>query len=94
MIKVWYGMMEIQKSLMLLSGAQALGYDTAYLRSIVRIDESGIAKTTDSRSLEMEGLWFVGYGNWTGYASATLIGINRSAKQTIIEIEEFLNKNK
>lgn len=70
------------------------GYDTAYLRSIVRIDERGIAKTTDSRSLEMEGLWFVGYGNWTGYASATLIGINRSAKQTIIEIEEFLNKNK
>ena len=41
----------------------------------------------------MPGLWLVGYGNWTGYASATIIGVNRTAKQTILEIEEFLKNS-
>ncbi|MDQ0594939.1 putative flavoprotein involved in K+ transport [Chryseobacterium ginsenosidimutans] len=68
------------------------GYDTSYLKSLIHIDEKGIAKTSESKSLEMKGLWLVRYGNWTGYASATLIGVNRTAKQTIFEIEEFLNK--
>ncbi|MBW8523866.1 NAD(P)/FAD-dependent oxidoreductase [Chryseobacterium chendengshani] len=70
------------------------GYDTSFLKSIIQVDEKGITETRDSKSLEVEGLWLVGYGNWTGYASATLIGLNRTAKQTIIEIEEFLTKNK
>ena len=47
----------------------------------------------ESKSLEMPGLWLVGYGNWTGYASATIIGVNRTAKQTILEIEEFLKNS-
>ncbi|WP_312297798.1 ArsO family NAD(P)H-dependent flavin-containing monooxygenase [Chryseobacterium sp.] len=69
------------------------GYDTSYLKSLIHIDEKGVAKTNESKSLEMPGLWLVGYGNWTGYASATLIGVNRTAKQTILEIEEFLNNS-
>lgn len=69
------------------------GYDTSYLKKLIHTDEKGIPKTIESRSLEKDGLWFVGYGNWSGYASATLIGVNRSAKQTVLEIEEFINKN-
>ncbi|MDH6252331.1 putative flavoprotein involved in K+ transport [Chryseobacterium sp. H1D6B] len=69
------------------------GYDTSYLKKLIHTDEKGIPKTIESRSLEIDGLWFVGYGNWSGYASATLIGVNRSAKQTVLEIEEFINKN-
>ncbi|MCA4776214.1 ArsO family NAD(P)H-dependent flavin-containing monooxygenase [Empedobacter falsenii] len=69
------------------------GYDTSFLKSLVKTDEKGAAKTNETKSLEVEGLWFVGYGNWSGYASATLIGVNRTAKQTVIEIEDFLSKH-
>jgi hypothetical protein len=31
-------------------------------------------------------LWLVGYGDWTGYASATLIGVGRTARATVDEI--------
>ncbi len=66
------------------------GYDTAHLKSLIKTDERGVANTKESKSLDIAGLWLVGYGGWTGYASATLIGLNRAAKQTIQEIEEFL----
>ena len=32
-------------------------------------------------------LWLVGYGGWTGFASATLIGVGRSARRTVEEVE-------
>ena len=32
-------------------------------------------------------LWLVGYGEWTGFASATLIGVGRSARATVEEIK-------
>jgi putative flavoprotein involved in K+ transport len=35
-------------------------------------------------------LWLVGYGEWTGFASATLIGVGRSARATVTEIEATL----
>lgn len=66
------------------------GYDTSHLRPLIETDERGMANTKESRSLDVEGLWLVGYGGWTGYASATLVGLNRTAKQTIQEIEVYL----
>lgn len=44
------------------------------------------------RSMQQPGLWLVGYGNWTGFASATLIGVGRSARQTVVEIEKYLEQ--
>jgi len=35
-------------------------------------------------------LWLVGYGEWTGFASATLIGVGRSARATVDEITSAL----
>ena len=70
------------------------GYGTSYLRDLVKLDNRGNASTMESKSTEMEGLWFVGYGNWTGYASATLIGINRNVKQAIQEVQSYLEVNK
>lgn len=35
-------------------------------------------------------LFLVGYGDWTGPASATLIGVGRSARDTVAEINEHL----
>lgn len=47
--------------------------------------------TQGTRAVEVEGLWLVGYGSWTGFASATLIGVGRFAKQTVSEVEEYLS---
>jgi cation diffusion facilitator CzcD-associated flavoprotein CzcO len=35
-------------------------------------------------------LWLLGYGSWTGEASATLVGVTRHARQAISEITAFL----
>lgn len=45
-----------------------------------------------TRSLSMPGVWLVGYGEWTGLASATLVGIMRSARGTAFEIDEYLDR--
>lgn len=66
------------------------GYDTAHLKPLLKTDDRGKANTKESKSLDIDGLWLVGYGGWTGYASATIIGLNRTAKKTIQEIEEYL----
>lgn len=39
-----------------------------------------------ARSAEQPMLWLVGYGEWTGFASATLIGVGRSARAVVDEI--------
>lgn len=49
-----------------------------------RVDVSGTHSTQEPR------LWLVGYGEWTGAASATLIGVTRTARSTVSEIDAFL----
>lgn len=56
----------------------------------LNIIKSGRIKTNETRVKDFDGLWLVGFGNWTGYASATLIGVGRTAKKTIAEIAGFL----
>ena len=58
------------------------------------VNENGKVETIGTKSNEIDGLWLVGYGNWTGFASATLIGVGRSAKKTVEEIIEYLSVNK
>lgn len=43
-------------------------------------------RTDGTRSLGAPGLWLVGYGDWTGPASATLIGVGRTARDTVAAI--------
>lgn len=69
------------------------GFATSFLKNIVSTDELGIVKTEESKATEIPGLWLAGYGSWTGFASATLIGINRNAKQTCSEIIDYLQQN-
>lgn len=66
------------------------GYATDHLKNIVTTDEKGKIKTKGTRSTEEKNLWLVGYGGWTGFASATLIGVGRSARSTIKEVQESL----
>jgi putative flavoprotein involved in K+ transport len=43
-----------------------------------------------TRSVGEPRLWLLGYGDWTGLASATLIGVGRAAKSTVQSITEWL----
>jgi len=54
----------------------------------------GRVDATETKANDINGLWLVGYGNWTGFASATLIGVGRSAKRTSEEIILYLENLK
>lgn len=69
------------------TGFQAV---TNHLDKLVAIDTNGKIKTQGTRALKTSGLWLVGYGGWTGFASATLIAVGRSARATVKEITHFL----
>ena len=43
-----------------------------------------------TRSVAEPMLWLVGYGEWTGFASSTLIGVGRSARATVGEVADVL----
>ncbi len=64
------------------------GFQTAlaHLASLGVIDDSGEIAVNGTRSISQHRLWLLGYGEWTGFASATLIGIGRSARSTAQEI--------
>lgn len=54
------------------------------------VEPNDYVETEGTRAVREPRLWLVGYGEWTGYASATLIGVGRSARQTAAEIAETL----
>jgi len=58
--------------------------DLGVLNDESRVDVQG------TRSLAEPRLWLVGYGEWTGLASATLIGVTRTARSTAAEIEAMI----
>ena len=39
-----------------------------------------------TRAARESALWLLGYGEWTGFASATLIGVGRAARAMVDEI--------
>lgn len=47
---------------------------------------AGLVATVGTRAVAEPHLWLVGYGDWTGFASATLIGVGRTARATVAEI--------
>ena len=57
----------------------------AHLAPLGVIDETGRVEVKGTRSVVEPALWLVGYGEWTGYASATLIAVGRSAKAAVEE---------
>jgi hypothetical protein len=65
-----------------------------HLKSLDIINEDDKTETDGTKSKKIEGLWLVGYGNWTGFASATLLGVGRSAKKTVEEIIEYFSLTK
>ncbi len=61
-----------------------------HLASLQIIEADGKINTVGPRSLKYPGLWFVGYGDWAGFAAATLIGVQRWAKLTATEVKAYL----
>jgi cation diffusion facilitator CzcD-associated flavoprotein CzcO len=58
----------------------------AHLAPLGVADERGRIDIRGTHSTAEPRLWLVGYGEWTGYASATIIGVGRSARATVDEI--------
>lgn len=65
-----------------------------HLAPVVVPNEDGRIETKGTKSVSVEGLWLVGYGSWTGFASSTLIGVGRSAKATVEQVSEFVAARK
>lgn len=53
------------------------------------LEADGRIQVQGTRAVKEPGLWLVGYGQWTGFASATLIGVGRSARATVDEIVAY-----
>ncbi|MGA7669755.1 MAG: ArsO family NAD(P)H-dependent flavin-containing monooxygenase [Nitrolancea sp.] len=62
-----------------------------HLRGLGVFEANGEIEVQGTRSVREPLLWLVGYGEWAGYASATLIGVGRSARQTALEIGAALS---
>lgn len=62
----------------------------APLQSLGVMQSDGRVATEGTRATACPGLWLVGYGTWTGFASATLIGVGRTARTTADEIKAYL----
>ncbi len=45
-----------------------------------------------TRAVREPRLWLVGYGEWTGFASATILGVGRAARATVAEIDAVLRE--
>lgn len=71
----------------------ATGFQPAldFLRPLGIVTENGRVEVNGTRSIKEPRLWLVGYGNWTGFASATIIGVGRTARRTVEEITTFLS---
>ncbi|NID11110.1 ArsO family NAD(P)H-dependent flavin-containing monooxygenase [Fibrivirga algicola] len=65
---------------------------TDYLRPLGVVDEGGRVATDGTRATQLPGLWLVGFGAWTGFASATIIGVGRSARATVGQVTAYLQQ--
>ena len=63
-----------------------------HLRPLGVVEDDGRVRVEGTRSVREPMLWLVGYGNWTGFASATLIGVGRGARETVRQIEAALGQ--
>ena len=66
---------------------------TDHLRSLGIVGPDGRVEVRDQRSVREPRLWLAGYGNWTGAASATLIGAGRTARELVPRIVSALGQS-
>lgn len=61
-----------------------------HLRGLGVVEPDQTVAVHNGRSMKVNNLWLVGYGEWTGMASATLIGVSRTARAAADEIAAYL----
>jgi hypothetical protein len=61
-----------------------------HLNTLGLENENNQIEMNGTRSVREPRLWLVGYGEWTGFGSATLIGVQRYARSTVAEINNLL----
>jgi putative flavoprotein involved in K+ transport len=62
----------------------------SHLASLGVMEADGRIAVTAGRSRRQPRLWLLGYGDWTGAASATLAGVTRAARDTALAVQQFL----
>lgn len=62
-----------------------------HLRPLHLRDHAGRIPTVGTMAVGEPRLWLVGYGDWTGDASATLVGVGRTARDTADQIASTLS---
>ena len=65
---------------------------TDHLRPLGIVEPDGRVEVREQRSIREPRLWLAGYGNWTGAASATLIGAGRTARDLVPQIIAALDR--
>lgn len=63
---------------------------TEHLRPLDVVEPDGRVRVLDQQAKAEPRLWLSGYGNWTGAASATLIGAGRTARDLVPRIQKAL----
>ncbi|MFI7609577.1 ArsO family NAD(P)H-dependent flavin-containing monooxygenase [Micromonospora sp. NPDC049366] len=77
-------------------GCDAIIWCTGFQPNLAHLAPLGLSVADDrvptvgTRSVDEPRLFLLGYGDWTGAASATLVGASRTAKATVAEISELL----
>ncbi len=66
----------------------------SHLEPLGVIAPDGRVAVEGSRSKVEPMLWLVGYGEWTGFASATIIGVGRHARQAAREVQDALGAHR
>ncbi|MFS2156745.1 ArsO family NAD(P)H-dependent flavin-containing monooxygenase [Pseudomonas sp. Pseusp122] len=62
-----------------------------HLASLGIVGMDNRVAVTENRSVELPNLWLVGYGEWTGLASATLIGVTRTARDVVKQVQGYIS---
>lgn len=65
-----------------------------HLEPLGLTDCDGHPATNQTQSQDYRGLHLLGYGDWTGFASATIIGAARTAKHAVGAIADYLATDK
>lgn len=61
-----------------------------HLLSLGVVEADGRIVVENNRSIREPRLWLIGYGDWTGAASATIVGVTRTAREMVGQIHQAL----
>lgn len=66
------------------------GYALDHLAPLGIVEPDGTIAVEGTPSVRKPRLWLLGYGEWTGEASATILGVGRYARSTVAAVAEAL----